>query len=180
MTITRPTLTDNDTLTAAQANALLVQAIAIEAREVNAAKFAAVAENKLLGRSSAGSGDFEEIACTAAGRALLDDAVAGAQRTTLGLLSMATQNASAVDITGGKVALRHYAATPGTDLAGGSVALDLDPAVATWQTLAVNGNITLTTSNRAAGRVKFLRLVGDGTQRTVNLPAGWVLSLIHI
>lgn len=43
------------------------------------------ATDKLLGRSSAGSGDVEEITCTAAGRALLDDADASAQRTTLGV-----------------------------------------------------------------------------------------------
>ena len=43
------------------------------------------ATDKLLGRSTAGSGDVEEIDCTSAGRALLDDANAAAQRTTLGL-----------------------------------------------------------------------------------------------
>jgi hypothetical protein len=43
------------------------------------------ATDKVLGRSSSGSGDVEEIACTAAGRALLDDASAAAQVTTLGL-----------------------------------------------------------------------------------------------
>lgn len=44
------------------------------------------ATDKLLGRSTAGSGDVEEIACTAAGRAILDDANATAQRATLGLV----------------------------------------------------------------------------------------------
>lgn len=44
------------------------------------------ATDKVLGRSTAGAGDVEEIACTAAGRALLDDADAAAQRTTLGLV----------------------------------------------------------------------------------------------
>lgn len=43
------------------------------------------ATDKVLGRVTTGSGVAEEIACTAAGRALLDDADAAAQRTTLGL-----------------------------------------------------------------------------------------------
>jgi hypothetical protein len=50
------------------------------------------ATDKLLGRSTLGAGVIEEIACTAAGRALLDDANATAQRTTLGLGTLATQN----------------------------------------------------------------------------------------
>lgn len=49
------------------------------------------ATDRLLGRSTAGAGVVEEIPCTAAGRALLDDASATAQRTTLGLGSAATQ-----------------------------------------------------------------------------------------
>lgn len=43
------------------------------------------ATDVLLGRETAGGGTVEEIACTAAGRALIDDASASAQRTTLGL-----------------------------------------------------------------------------------------------
>lgn len=50
------------------------------------------ATDKLLGRSTAGAGVVEEIACTAAGRALLDDIDASAQRTTLGLGTLATLN----------------------------------------------------------------------------------------
>ena len=49
------------------------------------------ATDMLLGRSTSGAGDVEEIACTAAGRALIDDANAGAQRTTLGLGALATK-----------------------------------------------------------------------------------------
>lgn len=41
------------------------------------------ATDRILGRSSAGAGDPEEIPCTLAGRALLDDASDSAQRTTL-------------------------------------------------------------------------------------------------
>lgn len=62
------------------------------------------ATDKLLGRSTSGAGVVEEIACTAAGRNLLDDADNTAQRTTLGLGTMATQSASAVAITGGTIA----------------------------------------------------------------------------
>lgn len=43
------------------------------------------ATDRLLGRSSTGGGAGQEITCTAAGRAILDDADAAAQRTTLGL-----------------------------------------------------------------------------------------------
>ena len=50
------------------------------------------ATDRILGRSSAGAGEIEEIPCTAAGRALLDDADAAAQRTTLGLGGLATQD----------------------------------------------------------------------------------------
>jgi hypothetical protein len=50
------------------------------------------ATDRLLGRSTAGAGDVEEITCTAAGRNLLDDADATAQRTTLGLGTLATQS----------------------------------------------------------------------------------------
>jgi hypothetical protein len=47
------------------------------------------ATDKLLGRSTAGAGGVEEITCTAAGRALLDDADAATQRATLGLGAIA-------------------------------------------------------------------------------------------
>lgn len=48
----------------------------------------------LAGRATAGAGAGEEIPCTAAGRALLDDADAGAQRVTLGLGTAAVEPSS--------------------------------------------------------------------------------------
>lgn len=50
-----------------------------------------------------GSGTAAAADFTAAGRALVDDADAAAQRTTLGLGTMATQAAGAVAITGGTI-----------------------------------------------------------------------------
>ena len=47
------------------------------------------ATDRILGRSSAGAGDIQEITCTAAGRNLIDDATVGDQRNTLGLGGLA-------------------------------------------------------------------------------------------
>jgi|GEM_PF-4789783 len=49
-----------------------------------------VGAGRILGRATAGTGSIEELVCTAAGRALLDDASAPAQRATLGLGTAAT------------------------------------------------------------------------------------------
>lgn len=73
----------------------------IDAGAVTYAKIQDVsATDRVLGRSSAGAGTVEEIPLTAAGRALMDDADAAAQRTTLGLGSAALEAASAFDAAG--------------------------------------------------------------------------------
>lgn len=64
----------------------------IDDNAVTLSKMAQVATDTVLGRSTAGTGNVETITCTSAGRALLDDASASAQRTTLGLGTAATQN----------------------------------------------------------------------------------------
>jgi len=62
----------------------LVASVGIADSAVTYAKIQDVsATNRLLGRASAGAGVVEEITCTAAGRALIDDADAAAQRATL-------------------------------------------------------------------------------------------------
>lgn len=56
------------------------------------------ATDKLLGRSTAGAGAVEEIALTAAGRALIDDADAAAQRVTMAAATYPT-NADITSLT---------------------------------------------------------------------------------
>jgi hypothetical protein len=58
------------------------------------------ATDKLLGRSSSGAGAAEEIACTAAGRALLDDVDARGQCATLGTWRVLAAGAVAASHTG--------------------------------------------------------------------------------
>lgn len=60
-----------------------------------------ISTDVLLGRASVGSGNIEEIPCTQAGRDLLDDTDASAQRTTLGLGLVSTLNSINNDNWGG-------------------------------------------------------------------------------
>jgi hypothetical protein len=62
------------------------------------------------------SDTYATTSLTSAGRALLDDADASAQRTTLGLGTIATQNANNVTITGGTISGISNISDPGTSL----------------------------------------------------------------
>lgn len=64
----------------------------LDNNSVTFAKMQQVSTDTVLGRATAGTGNVETITCTSAGRDLLDDANAAAQRTTLGLGTAATQN----------------------------------------------------------------------------------------
>jgi len=78
----------------------------------NATTLNVSATDKLLGRSTAGAGAVEEITLTSAGRALLDDVDAAAQRTTLGLGTAATS--ASTDFVSSSRTI-----TAGTGLSGG-------------------------------------------------------------
>lgn len=57
-----------------------------------------------------------------------------------------------------------------------AASIELDLAVLDGQVRTINltGNLSLTSINRAAGRRVVLRLICDGTQRTLTFPSGWV------
>lgn len=129
----------------------------------------AAAADTLVGATATGT--CTEISCTAAGRSLIAANGSQAQRTVMNLGTISTQNATAVAIEGGVVVVPYYAATPSTLTYAATTTVDFSTASATMQTLTLTGNVTLATSNLAAGRCKVLRIVGDGSERTLTFPA---------
>jgi hypothetical protein len=95
----------------------------IDAGAVTYAKLQDVsATDRILGRSTAGAGDVEEITCTAAGRALLDDADAAAQRTTLSAAGSGAITGSGLTMATARLLGRSTASTGAVEeisLAGG-------------------------------------------------------------
>ncbi len=106
------------------------------------------ATDRLLGRSTAGSGDVEEIVCTAAGRALLDDANATAQRATLGLGTLATQS--------GTFSGTHSGTTSGTNTGD--------------QTITLTGDVT------GSGTGSFAATIASGAVTEAKLAADAVTT----
>lgn len=52
--------------------------------------------------------------------------------------------------------------------------VDIDFTLADYRSLSLTGNVTFTTSNRAAPRARTIRIIGDGSSRTLTFPAGWI------
>jgi hypothetical protein len=89
-----------------KATIVTVVAAGVADESITYAKMQHVSDtDKVLGRSTAGSGDVEEIACTATGRSILDDTSTGAVLTTIGALPLAggTMSGNIVMADGGTI-----------------------------------------------------------------------------
>jgi hypothetical protein len=137
------------------------------------------ATDRLLGRSTAGAGAIEEVTCTAAGRALIDDADAAAQRTTLGLaigtdVQAYDADTAKTDVVQAFTAAQRGAITTLTDAA--TIAVDFADSNNFSVTLGDNRTLGNPT-NQVAGQSGSLFVVQDGTgSRTLAYSSDWEFS----
>jgi hypothetical protein len=159
---------------AEDAAAKLVETADVSNDQITYAKIQNVsATDKLLGRSTAGAGDIEEIACTGAGRALIDDADNTAQRTTLGLggAAVLSVGSSAGTVCAGDDGRLSDARTPTAhatshkSAGGDAVKLDELAAPTDVTTLDVTTSLHGLCPKAPNDTTKFLR--GDGSWATV-------------
>lgn len=123
-------------------------AATIAGNAVTFAKMQAVSANVLLGNDASGTA-VEEIACTAAGRAILDDADATAQRTTIGLgnvenTALSTWAGSTSITTLGTIGTGTWNATDIAVAAGGTGASDASTARSNLGAAASGANTDIT------------------------------------
>ena len=123
------------------------------------------ATKKVLGRSTAGAGNVEELSCDTFGLTMLNTATAAAALTALGIGSTGTLSGLSI------VSSDQYRAVVSAISYSASIALDL--TTNTVQTLSLTGNVTFTTSNRSSGLFKTLFITADSSTRTLSFPS-WV------
>lgn len=160
---------------------------------LNGKQFAS-ATDKIIGRSTAGAGELEEIACTAAGRALLDDATAADQLTTLGALPLAggtmsgnitlgENTAVALDPAGSadeKWSGITISGTAGATLAVGDLCY-LDATATEWlladaDAATTSGSVVLGLCLTAANDGQATKMLLNGTMRSAAFPASITLG----
>lgn len=130
------------------------------------------ATGKLLGRSTAGAGDVEEIACDATCRALLDDTTTAAQQATLGLkqeycVALSDQTTALTTGTGKATlylpaaatvnAVRMYVATAATG--GTLLTVDINEA----GTTILSTKLTTDASEKTSGTAATAAVISDSS-----------------
>ena len=139
------------------------------------------ATDRLLGRATASGGTGEEVTCTAAGRALLDDADAPAQLTTLGALPLAGGTLTGgVKVRSGTVSgTLTNAYSGGVYTTSGNVTLPNEAGFSI--TLLAGGAHTVgaggATQALASGDLLSVAVPAVGTVRAVKVAAADVLTL---
>jgi hypothetical protein len=129
----------------------------IDSGVVTFAKMQAVSADVLLGNDSSGT-TVQEITCTAAGRAILDDADASAQRTTLGL-------AIGTNVQAWDADLDALAALSGTNT------IYYRSGANTWSAVTIGSNLTFSGGTLAASGG------GSGTVTSVGLSLPGIFSV---
>lgn len=122
-----------------------------------------IATDSVLGRATAGTGAVEVLTCTAAGRALLDDAAASNQRTTLGLGTSATVDTGT---SGTKVPLLDGANAWSLPQIGPSYTVAGLPSAATYnkaRAIVTDANATTFAAVVAGGGANVVPVYSDGT-----------------
>jgi hypothetical protein len=127
--------------------------------------------DRLLGRSTAGAGDIEEIVCTAAGRALIDDASSAAQLTTLGAAPAASPTfTGVVTVAAGSAAAPSVVITGDSDTGiaqiGGANSLSIVTAGTERLRVSSVGNVGIGLSSNAAVAVEVSASAGESIRLT--------------
>lgn len=133
------------------------------------------ATDKLLGRSTAGSGDVEEITCTSFARSVLDDADAATARTTLGAQPLdATLTALAAYNTNGLITQTAADTFTGRTITGtaNQITVSNGDGVSGDPTLSIPYNFKLGSSATGPSSIDFNEDTDNGTNKiTLIAPA---------